>query len=376
MLLNRFCAGGEVLKILERRKKFSEKDAANIMKELLSAVIYCHNNNVIHRNIKPESLLFDSNDKNATLKVINFGMSEIMDPDMKMLLKVEEPLYVAPGVQLKNYDEKCDVWSCGVMLYILLSGTVPFTGATRNELCHNIQRGIFSITGQRWDAVSSSARELVKMMMIRDKAKRCTAFEALNHPWIKDICKEELDTTEAKHLLNKLRSFKIQCKFQEAALSYIVSQLTTNKEKRHIQSVFLLLDKNKDGRLERDELIQGYKKLFGKNYPIEKEIESIMENVDITGDGYIDYTEFLIATINKKTTLTKDRLIIAFNRFDVDGSGTISLETIKDIFKYDLNTSSGIPLKERHNEAKKESKELKVTFEEFLAVMSKLIESE
>lgn len=340
------------------------------MRELLSAVVYCHGRGVIHRNIKPESLLLDSSDKNPALKVANFGMSAIVDPDLKALLKIEDPVYIAPEVLLKNYTEKCDVWSCGVLLYILLSGTSPFTGASREELCHNIQRGIYSISGPRWEAVSKSAKDLVKSMLTRDPARRCSALEALNHEWVRGSCRDELNSTETKHLLEKLKCFGTESKLQQMALSYIVSQLVTNKEKKPLQSLFLALDKNEDGRLDREELAQGYKKVFGAKYITEKEVDSIMQSVDITRDGYIDFTEFLMATINKKSILSVDRLIAAFNRFDVDGSGVITADTIESIYRNVLCTSSG-----NRNEAVKEEENERISFEKFVIIMSKLIES-
>ena len=103
------------------------------MQQLLSAVVYCHNKNVVHRDLKPENLLLDTQDSNATLKVIDFGMSKVFDPKIKMSVKIGTPLYIAPEVVSKSYTEKCDVWSGGVILYVLLSGTPPFRGTTERE---------------------------------------------------------------------------------------------------------------------------------------------------------------------------------------------------------------------------------------------------
>eukprot|EP00826_Nyctotherus_ovalis_P049631 TRINITY_DN6013_c0_g1_i21.p1 TRINITY_DN6013_c0_g1~~TRINITY_DN6013_c0_g1_i21.p1 ORF type:complete len:422 (+),score=103.74 TRINITY_DN6013_c0_g1_i21:427-1692(+) len=371
---HRLCTGGTLFERLEKKRDFSERDAARVMRELMSAVAYSHKNNILHRNISPETLLLDSGDKSATIKTINFGLSKLLDPDLKMLLRLGDPLYIAPEVFLKTCTAKSDVWSCGVILYILLSGIPPFIAATRSKLFHKIQRGIFTTSGHRWDSVSNSAKDLVKKMMTRDPARRYSAAEVLSHPWIRSECREELESTEVKFLLSKLRSFSTQCKLEQDALSYIVSQLTTNKEKRLIQSVFLSLDRNSDGKLESAELIQGYKKAFGEEYPAEQDVEHIMQHVDTTGDGYIGFTEFLMATINKKSVLSWEKLAVTFNRFDVDGRGAISAEGVDDVFRNEIDATPGCFDKAMQKEGSKKNGE--ISFEEFLMIMSRLLCSE
>jgi len=301
---------------LAKEKTLSERDASQIMKQLLSAVVYCHGKNVVHRDLKPENLLLDSLEKNATLKVIDFGTSQVFDSGQKMSTKIGTPMYIAPEVLSKSYTEKCDVWSCGVILYVLLSGNQPFSGTSEYEVFQKIRKGVYTMAGRRWENVSKSARDLVKNMMLYDPSQRCTALEALNHPWIQNCCKEKIDLDSTKLLLNDLRSFSAKHKLQQAALTYIVSQLITGKEKEQLQAVFLTLDKDKDGKLGKEELIQGFKEIFGEGYPAEEEVEKIMENIDIDGNGFIDLTEFVIATISKKNLLSRERLVSAFNMFD------------------------------------------------------------
>lgn len=364
---HRLCRGGTLFERLGRRRDFSEKDAARVMRQLMSAVAYSHQNNILHGNISSETLLLDSGDENATVKTTNFGLSLLLDPDLKMLLRLGDALYIAPEVFLKTCTAKSDVWSCGVILYILLSGAPPFVAASRGELSHKIQRGIYATSGTRWDSVSNAAKDLVKRMMARDPARRCSAAEVLSHPWIRSGCREEMESTEAKYLLSKLRSFSTECKLQQTALSYIVSQLTTNKEKRLIQSVFLSLDRNNDGKIDSEELIQGYKKAFGKDYPAAEDVEHILRHVDTTGDGCIDFTEFLAATINKKSVLSWERLVATFNRLDVDGRGAISAEGADDVFRDEIEATPGSIQKE----GSKNNGE--ISFEEFVMVMSRLL---
>ncbi len=129
------------------QKSLSENVAAHIMKQLLSAVAYCHAKKVVHRDLKPENLLLESKAKDAQLKVIDFGTSKVFDPRKKMTDKIGTPLYIAPEVLNQPYTEKCDVWSCGVVLYVLLSGKPPFTAPTESELLQRIRRGSYTMLG-------------------------------------------------------------------------------------------------------------------------------------------------------------------------------------------------------------------------------------
>ncbi len=295
---------------------FSEQHAARIMRQVLSAVSYCHSNKIVHRDLKPENLLLATPDRNARIKVIDFGTSQVFNSGKKMTAKIGTPLYIAPEVLRNSYTEKCDVWSCGVILYVLLSGVQPFMGSTCFEVMQKIKRGSYMMTGKRWESVSTMAKDLVKNMLTFDPDKRCSALEALNHPWISAFCEEKVSLESTKVLLNDLRAFSAQHKLQQAALTYIVSQLVTSKEKELLQSVFLKLDKDKDGRLGQKELIEGYKEIFGENYPAEEEVKNILSKIDIDNNGYIDLTEFIIATISKKKLLSQERLIAAFKMFD------------------------------------------------------------
>lgn len=117
------------------------------MKQILSAVVYCHANKVVHRDLKPENLLLESDEPNAKLKVIDFGVSQVFDKTKKMTTKIGTPYYIAPEVLNKSYTEKCDVWSCGVILYVLLSGSQPFAGNKEFEVCQKIKKGVYTIKG-------------------------------------------------------------------------------------------------------------------------------------------------------------------------------------------------------------------------------------
>ena len=329
--------GGNLTSWMEKKKVCKELEAAVIMKQLLSAIVYLHSKNIAHRDIKPENLLFESHDENSTLKVIDFGTSHTFHPRKKMTSKIGTPMYVAPEVIKGSYTEKCDIWSAGVVLYFLLSGNYPFFARNESDLYRKIQRGIYSLGGPRWNGISKEAKELIRSMLTKDPNKRCTALEALNNPWVKQSYKHKLNISDAKTQLNDLRDFKATHKLQQAALTFIVSQLISNREKERFHKMFLMLDDNNDGKVSKDELIKGFKKIFGEGYQTQTETQKIIDEIDLDGSGFIDLTEFVIATMNKKKLLSKDKLMAAFDMFDKDRSGAISANEIKDVLQQEVD---------------------------------------
>lgn len=356
---------------LSEEKFFSERHAANIMKQLLSAVVYCHSKNVVHRDLKPENLLLDTPDKNATLKVIDFGTSQVFDSQRKMHGSIGTPLYIAPEVLSGYYSEKCDIWSCGVILYVLLSGRHPFPGSNQTEVFKRVYEGVYKMAGARWDSISRSAKSLIKDMLRYDPKLRCSALEALNHRWIQKAFKTDTDLNETKELLNNLSTYNAQYKLQQASLTYIVSQLATSQEKEQLQKVFMALDKDKDGKVSRKDLIHGFKEYFGEDYPAAEQVDTLMKQIDIDGSGFIDLTEFVVASINKRTLLSKERLVAAFNVFDRDRNGSISADEVKQV----LGEGSNIPDETWNNIIKEvdENGDGEISLEEFVCMMNKLI---
>ena len=174
----------------------TEKMAAGIMKQLLSAAIYCHSQGIVHRykyiyiyiynrDLKPENMILESKSESANIKVIDFGSAKAFDPSGKMTAKEGTPYYIAPEVLQGNYDCKCDVWSSGVILYILLVGQPPFDGKNDTEIMKKVVKGAYSMKGELWKNVSKEAKDLVQKMLVKNPKKRISAQEAYKHPWIR-----------------------------------------------------------------------------------------------------------------------------------------------------------------------------------------------
>lgn len=153
-LVTEYCDGGELFDEILLRQRFEEKDAAPIMKQLLSAINYCHKQKVCHRDLKPENVLLDSGDK-STIKLIDFGTSQVFENEEKMELVLGTAYYIAPEVLAGKYDEKCDIWSIGVILYILLSGEPPFFGNNDAEIIQKVKKGRYYYNKPIWKSRSS-----------------------------------------------------------------------------------------------------------------------------------------------------------------------------------------------------------------------------
>lgn len=170
-LITELCTGGELFDEIAKKSNFCEKDAAIIIEQILEAISYCHSKSIVHRDLKPENILTDSKNKN-NIKVIDFGTSQKMKPKQKMTEAFGTSYYIAPEVLTTEYDEKCDCWSIGVIMYILLSGKPPFDGETDKDICKKVKEGKYSLTATEWDEISDEAKDLVKLLMTYDPNKR------------------------------------------------------------------------------------------------------------------------------------------------------------------------------------------------------------
>jgi len=330
-IVTEFCEGGELFAKIVEAGGMTEQKAAKIMKQILSAVAYCHSKKIVHRDLKPENVLLDKDESDATIKIIDFGTAEIFDTEHKLTVKSGTPFYIAPEVLKKSYDAKCDVWSAGVLLYVLLCGYPPFSGKTDKDIMANVIKGKYTMIGEAWELTSKEAKDLLKKMLTYDPDKRISAIDALKDPWIIKNTEKESAAIAMKTLpaLNNLRKFRADSTLKQAAMTYIVSQLIDEKEKKELLKVFQKLDKNGDGKLSKDELITGYAEVSGMF--LGEELEQAFDAIDIDKSGSIDYNEFLVAALSEKQILSERNMKEAFNLLDKDKSGAITVEEIKEV---------------------------------------------
>jgi calcium-dependent protein kinase len=261
-IVSELCSGGELFDCITEQGVFNEKDAAHIMRQILSAICYSHENFIVHRDLKPENILLDDKSKDRVLKIIDWGGARYFQKNKKMTTISGTPYYIAPEVLCEVYDEKCDVWSCGVILYILLCGYPPFNGETDNDIMKAVKKGTYDFPKEEWDPISLDVKSLLRGMLRYDPKNRLSAKECLAHSWFKknDLGNEKIST----NMITNMKKFKVGRKLEQATTNFIVTQLVGKEEKNKLLKQFSAWDTNGDGVLSRDEIYQGYKSLYGE----------------------------------------------------------------------------------------------------------------
>ena len=345
-IINELCTGGELFDKIVDVKHFSESAACNIMRQLLSAVAYCHENGVIHRDLKPENILIESSEEKDKeffqIKVIDFGTCEILKKK-KLTEQIGTSFYIAPEVLKNGYNEKCDLWSCGVILYILLCGSPPFYGKNEKEIFRKILDGNFTFRHKIWNKISTEAKNLVLKLLQVNPAKRLSAQDALEDVWFKkNFNINSLENSSSfKYFLKNITEFCAEQKLQQATLAFLVHNFAPKDELDELKKIFFAFDKNGDGKLSKEEFVKG---LSNNNTSLnsilkrDSSIKDLLKNIDSDNNGYISFEEFLIASINKEKILTEKNLKMAFDVFDRDKSGGICQNELKYILgEYNVN---------------------------------------
>ncbi|XP_022895308.1 calcium-dependent protein kinase 11-like [Olea europaea var. sylvestris] len=246
-LVMELCAGGELFDRIVQKGHYSEKKAAHLMKTIVGVVEACHSLGVMHRDLKPENFLFDTPDEDAKLKATDFGLSVFFKPGQYLSDVVGSPYYVAPEVLHKYYGHESDVWSAGVILYILLCGVPPFWAETDNGIFRQILKGKIDFESEPWPNISDSAKDLIGKMLDRDPRRRISAHEVLCHPWIVDDTVAP-DKPLGSAVLSRLKQFCAMNKLKKMALrSLSLGSSRTHKKVELVVSIFLipvLLDVN------------------------------------------------------------------------------------------------------------------------------------
>ncbi|KAL5545665.1 hypothetical protein UlMin_005352 [Ulmus minor] len=319
------CSGGELFDRIVQRRHYTERKAALLTRTIVGVIEACHSLGVMHRDLKPENFLFVNEEEDSRLKAIDFGLSVFFKPGDVFHDVVGSPFYVAPEVLRRCYGPEADIWSAGVILYILLSGVPPFWAEAEDEIFKKVLHGDLNFKSDPWPSVSESAKDLVKKMLVRDPKKRLTAHEVLCHPWIQ-MDGVALDKALDPAVLSRLKQFSAMNRLKKMALRVIAENLS-EEEIAGLKQMFKMIDTDNSGQITFEELKAGLKR-FGANLN-ESEIYHLMHAADIDNSGTIDYGEFIAATLHLNKVDKEDYLSTAFSYFDKDGSGYITQDELQ-----------------------------------------------
>ncbi|MFS7993945.1 putative protein kinase CAMK-CDPK family [Helianthus anomalus] len=472
-LVMELCSGGELFDRITKKGSYSEKEAAKLGRQIVNVVHVCHFMGVMHRDLKPENFLMVSQDEDSSLKATDFGLSVFIEEgkiykeivgsayyvapevlhrrygkeidvwsagvilyillsgvppfwgehpwlkedgeasevpmDSAVLIRMKQframnklkklaikdgkinfeefvtmmkkgtvetgkiykeivgsAYYVAPEVLHRRYGKEIDVWSAGVILYILLSGVPPFWGETEKGIFEEILHGKLDLQSPPWPSISEGAKDLISKMLTRDPKNRITADKALEHPWLKEDG-EASEVPMDSAVLIRMKQFRAMNKLKKLAIKVIAQNLESTEEIKGLKQMFNNMDTDGSGSITYEELKTGLSKLGSRL--AEAEIQQLMEAADVDKNGSIDYIEFITATMHRHKLDREENLHRAFRFFDKDDSGYITRDELRHAMtEYGMGDEATI------NEVLDDvdtDKDGKINFEEFVTMMRK-----
>ncbi|CAI5500104.1 unnamed protein product [Closterium sp. Naga37s-1] len=342
------CTGGELFDHIITRGHYSERAAAEVLRVIVSVVRYCHANYVIHRDLKPENFLVSSDEEGAPLKAVDFGLSAFYRPGHPLHTVAGSAFYMAPEVIRGGYGPEADLWSAGVVLYILLSGSPPFWAE------------------EPWPQVSSEAKQLVLSLLQQQPERRPTAAQLMEHPWVREGG-VAADTPLAPAVITRLKRFAAMNRLKRLTLTLIASHVS-DAEAMGLREMFKAMDGDGSGTISLAELRDGVERL-GDTVPKEQ-LRQMMAAADVDSSGSIDYNEFVAATMRVSRETREAHLQQAFAHFDTDGNGFITGDELRSALESEAG-SAGVGEEEikRIFADVDADKNGKIDFAEFCAMM-------
>ncbi|BAF21358.1 calcium-dependent protein kinase 18 [Oryza sativa Japonica Group] len=328
------CEGGELLdRILAKKdSRYSEKDAAVVVRQMLKVAAECHLHGLVHRDMKPENFLFKSTKEDSSLKATDFGLSDFIRPGKHFRDIVGSAYYVAPEVLKRKSGPESDVWSIGVITYILLCGRRPFWDKTEDGIFKEVLKNKPDFRRKPWPNITPCAKDFVQKLLVKDPRARLTAAQALSHEWVREGGQAS-DIPLDISVLHNMRQFVKYSRFKQFALRALASTLNA-EELSDLRDQFNAIDVDKNGTISLEEL----KQALAKDVPWRLKgprVLEIVEAIDSNTDGLVDFEEFVAATLHvhqlveHDTEKWKSLSQAAFDKFDVDGDGYITSDELR-----------------------------------------------
>lgn len=364
-LVLELCTGGELFDRIIANKYFGEDEARIIFRQIMKAIYYCHLNGVCHRDLKPENFIMISKNDPYTLKVIDFGLSRTFNNGESILVsqgvlspktpdsnsfpkgrrqtravlktKAGTPFYIAPEVLTGNYNEKCDVWSAGVILYILFCGYPPFYGENNKEILEAVKKGKLEFSSSEWKEKSKQSIDIIKRMVTHHET-RLFSDEVLKHPWM-TIKNSKIETTKLKEIYQNMKEYS-QLSLIHKTVIYFTARNMYEEELIKLHDYFDFFDPQDKGSIS----LEHFKSIAKNSLNVaEKEAEEVFGGLDIFENKYITYSQFTSAAIHYREFLNEKKLNLFFNLCDIDRNERLSLADLETFLTIQFKYRTNIP---------------------------------
>ena len=340
-IIDEYCKYGNLYDYF--RFHFSEKQICILIYQILSGILYLHENEIIHRDISLDNIMVDHIEKDIStsepyffIKIINFSSAKAFNKEKNETQLIGSNYYIAPEVIEENYNEKCDIWSAGVILYMLIAKKPPFDGKDKEVIYDKILDEEYNKHSRKLLDFSDEVRDLIDKLLEKDMDKRPSAKEALNHPWFKKYngraAFANFKFEEFNLIIEKLFNYQKLNKIQEIVLEFLVHNSPSNEENIRIMKIFRFFNTSGNCKLTKDELKKGLYK-----YKIKSEVnimvDDLFQKLEIKEDkNYIEYEKFLTLCVDKNALFSKENLKNVYNYINYDKGEGITAKKIMKTF--------------------------------------------
>ena len=378
-IVTEYCKKGELFSYI--KNVYQEKQLSVLFYQVFSGLVYLHEKKILHRDLKLENIMVAETEKDIItgeeyfwIKIIDFGTAKIFEKNRVEKSVIGSSYYIAPEVLNQRYNEKCDTWSIGVILYMSLVGSAPFDGKTDDEIIKRIKIGKYNKNDSRFIQHSEEVKDLVSKLLEKDINKRLSAEEALNHPWFEKYEGRRLFSNffpeDIKPYIENLFKYKYNSKLQELVIAFLVHNLSNSDETLIILKMFRHFNKKGDCKLTKRELTEGLYTYKNKT-DVDEMVDILFQRLDGDKNGFIEYEEFLRACIDKKTLMTKKKLRYAFKFLDKNNSNTLNAQKILNAFLTKSNKEFEAIFNITLKEVDKDNDGI-INFNEFVELMLKI----
>lgn len=314
----------ELLTVLTTHYEYiTEQQIAEIMKQILSAITFLHTNKIVHSSLQADKIMYID----GRIKIVDFSTAVPAEDLINELDKSGNTFYIAPEVLQGSYNYKVDVYSAGIILYMLLTGKKPFTGG-KDLIKSRIEKSQFEVPINQITKISDEAKDVLLQMLKLNPEERPSAMEILKHDFFKEDKINQKHKTKLEFVVENLKQLQFNNKLHDAIFTFIIREMSLDREEKELTETFQQMDKNNDGMISFQELNEYFQKM-NLEYDREEVLE-IFKMMDSDGNGHITYSEFINASVRKDLAITEKNVMKIFRVFDQKGDGKIDLERFKD----------------------------------------------